>query len=422
MESNKLLNDLFLTMRNDYAGWDVKQARHAPSPFVTALGQAYYDRRMSSLLVLQTVSQYCAGMRDRNLHFALTGSADYKPFSRGFTVRRCTQGMFVDTVTQETRLKPGDEILQINRTAPARIVKNLPNPLLAADEPEREQWNGYLKLASHLTVRHADGRQEELTLQCYPPEPPAAPQCTRLTADAVLLAPGCLEDADAVDAFIQANRTVLDSCRQLILDLRGCGRGGCEEALLPLLPYIASADTTAEKIFGDRSIRTNYTKINCARLIRSLRLYLTDENEEIQQYAREAIKHFHAVSGQGWTEETVELCTAPDTLIPRRGPARVAVLIDTWCEDAAEQLAQIAQREGRAVLIGRPSMGTLDYCTPVSVQYDEFTFTYPISRTLASLEGHGVDEKGIVPQVYVPWTPEECSRDVLATLALERLG
>ena len=28
MESNKLLKDLFLTMRNDYAGWDAKQKRH----------------------------------------------------------------------------------------------------------------------------------------------------------------------------------------------------------------------------------------------------------------------------------------------------------------------------------------------------------------------------------------------------------
>ena len=118
MESNKLLNDLFLTMRNDYAGWTAKQARHNPSPFVTMLGQAYYDRRMSSLLVLQAVNQYCAGMRDRNLSFALAESESYHPFSRGFTVRRSLEGMFVDGVTQEMRLQPGDQVLAINRTAP----------------------------------------------------------------------------------------------------------------------------------------------------------------------------------------------------------------------------------------------------------------------------------------------------------------
>ena len=130
MESNKLLKDLFLTMRSDYAGLDAKQKRHDPSPFVTMLGQAYYDRRMSSLLVLQAVSQYCAGMRDRNLKFALH-DADYTPFSRGFAVRRCTEGMFVNLVTQETRLHPGDAVLAINRTAPKRIVQNLPkeNPI-----------------------------------------------------------------------------------------------------------------------------------------------------------------------------------------------------------------------------------------------------------------------------------------------------
>ena len=99
MESNKLLKDLFLTVRNDYAGWEAKQARHNPSPFVTMLGQAYYDRRMSSLLVLQAVSQYCAGMRDRNLKFELNAEG-YEPFSRGFSVRRCAKAMFVDAVTQ----------------------------------------------------------------------------------------------------------------------------------------------------------------------------------------------------------------------------------------------------------------------------------------------------------------------------------
>ena len=184
MESNKLLKDLFLTVRNDYAGWEAKQARHNPSPFVTMLGQAYYDRRMSSLLVLQAVSQYCAGMRDRNLKFELNAEG-YEPFSRGFSVRRCAKGMFVDAVTQEARLRPGDEVLAINRTAPERIVKNLPNPLLAADEPEREQWNGYLKLARDITVRHADGTEEMLELARYPVDTDAAPALRKLPGSAV---------------------------------------------------------------------------------------------------------------------------------------------------------------------------------------------------------------------------------------------
>ena len=254
MESNKLLKDLFLPMRNDYAGWDAKQKRHDPSPFVTMLGQAYYDRRMSSLLVLQAVSQYCAGMRDRNLKFALH-DADYPPFSRGFAVRRCTEGMFVDLVTQETRLHPGDAVLAINRTAPKRIVQNLPNPLLAADVPEREQWNGYLKLARDITVRHADGTEETLELARYPVEGDAAPSVQELGTGTLLLNPGTLNDAVVLEAFVQAHQAQLDGCTQLVIDLRTT-RGEDEEALLPLLPYIAAEDTTAGEIFGDRRIRT----------------------------------------------------------------------------------------------------------------------------------------------------------------------
>ena len=58
MESNKLLNDLYLTMRNDAAGWTAKQARQNDSPVVNRMGQASYDRRMTCLLVIQAVNQY----------------------------------------------------------------------------------------------------------------------------------------------------------------------------------------------------------------------------------------------------------------------------------------------------------------------------------------------------------------------------
>lgn len=415
MESNKLLKDLFLTMRNDYAGWDAKQKRHDPSPFVTMLGQAYYDRRMSSLLVLQAVSQYCAGMRDRNLKFALH-DADYPPFSRGFAVRRCTEGMFVDLVTQETRLHPGDAVLAINRTAPERIVQNLPNPLLAADVPEREQWNGYLKLARDITVRHADGTEETLELARYPVEGDAAPSVQELGTGTLLLNPGTLNDAVVLEAFVQAHQAQLDGCTQLVIDLRTT-RGEDEEALLPLLPYIAAEDTTAGEIFGDRRIRTNYTKMNCTRLIRMLKPYLVDEDPALRQMAQQWTSYYRNQSGKGWVDEVEALPVPAEMLILHRGPEKVVLLTDTWCEQEAEHFVQLAKQQGRAVLLGRPTMGTLDYTNPVTVLYDAFSFTYPISRTMASLEGNGVDERGVQPDVVVPWTAAECIRDLLAEKA-----
>lgn len=417
MESNKLLKDLFLTIRNDYAGWDAKQKRHNPSPFVTMLGQAYYDRRMSSLLVLQAVSQYCAGMRDRNLKFQLVQEG-YEPFSRGFSVRRCAQGMVVDAVTQETRLHPGDKVLAINRTTPERIVKNLPNPLLAADEPEREQWNGYLKMARDITVCHPDGTEETLLMERYPLDADAEPALRELAPGALLLDPGAMNDAAALEAFVQAHQTALDGCERLVLDLRYAA-GTDEEALLPLLPYIAAQDTTAGELFGDRRIRTNYTKMNCTRLIHMLKPYLVEENPELRQMAQQLTSYYRDQSGKGWVDEVEELPVPAETRIPRRGPGTVVLLTDTWCEQESERFVQLAKQQGRAVLLGRPTMGTLDYTNPVLVEYDEFCFTYPISRTVASLEGSGVDECGVQPDIDVPFTPEECTTDLLAQKALQ---
>ena len=417
MESNKLLNDLFLTIRNDYAGWNAKQKRHNPTPFVTMLGQAYYDRRMSSLLVLQAVSQYCAGMRDRNLKFQLVQEG-YAPFSRGFSVRRCAQGMVVDAVTQETRLHPGDRVLAINRTAPERIVKNLPNPLLAADEPEREQWNGYLKMARDITVRHPDGTEELLELARYPAEADTAPALDQPDPETVVLDPGTLNDADALEAFVEEHRAQLDGCTRLVLDLRD-SNGDDEEALLPLLPYITAKDTTAEELFGDRRIRTNYTRMNCARLIHMLTPCLVDEDPEVRQMAQQLTAYYRDQSGKGWVDEVEELPVPAETPILRRGPEKVMVLTDTWCEQEAERFVQLAKRQGRAVLLGRPTMGTLDYTNPVMAEYDEFRFTYPISRTAASLEGNGVAERGLQPDILVPFAPEECTADLLLQKALQ---
>ena len=158
--------------------------------------------------------------------------------------------------------------------------------------------------------------------------------------------------------------------------------------------------------------------MNCTRLIRMLTPYLVDEDPALRQMAQQLTAYYRDQSGKGWVDEVEELPVPAETPIQRRGAEKVVVLTDTWCEQEAERFVQLAKQQGRAVLAGRPTMGTLDYTNPVMVEYDEFIFTYPISRTAASLEGEGVDERGVQPDVLVPWTPEECTADLLAQKAL----
>ena len=41
-----------------------------------------------------------------------------------------------------------------------------------------------------------------------------------------------------------------------------------------------------------------------------------------------------------------------------------------------------------------------------------------MSKTKMAAEGHGMHGHGIAPDVYVPFTPEECTRDLVLERAL----
>ena len=100
---------------------------------------------------------------------------------------------------------------------------------------------------------------------------------------------------------------------------------------------------------------------------------------------------------------------------------KVVLLTDTFCEDEGESFAAMAQRcGGRVVTLGRPTMGTLDYFDPITVQLNEhMSISYPIAMTKAAYEGRGLAEKGLPVDEYIPWTPAEIGEDLLLKRAME---
>ena len=81
---------------------------------------------------------------------------------------------------------------------------------------------------------------------------------------------------------------------------------------------------------------------------------------------------------------------------------------DTLLQSAQElsqydRVNRIAKEQGRAKLIGRPTMGNIDYLNPIKVRYENYEFTYPISKTDAVKNGNGVNDKGIEPDQYIPF-------------------
>lgn len=374
---DELFRDIVGILRRDYAGRGLNGARLDPRYYNTAIGQAWHDHRLNELLFFRFVSQMLACTGDRHLRLSMRPSADYAPWSPGFFTRRYGDALFVTAAAGEDRLSPGDRIIAINGGSPASQRASIQKNFFYADTPEREDWNGLLKMADFIDVEHPDGSAERLELRRLPP---AAPDYRP-----------ALRELPAL--------TVLDLRNVSALD---------DDGVLELLPLVCREATPLSKLI-DTEIEVNYTRFNC--LVKAAGLQGVDGAEE---YAAELA----AKSGRGFLPES----TDGGEVVPGRAQKPVVVLTDTWTRDGAETLALAAKRAG-AVLMGRPTLGTIDLCGDVSYELDErYTLTWPTAVTRSALEGNGVLGRGVTPDVYIPWTPEECERDVIMDAACAYRG
>lgn len=196
----------------------------------------------------------------------------------------------------------------------------------------------------------------------------------------------------------------------MIIDLRK-NIGGSEEGYLPLLGYIVKNDGFLKNIYGDRTIWTNYSETNCQRSIDNLQPYLESEDAAVKEYVQSAITYYEQMKSAGWIKGEQELFVDAETCITKVGPEDVVILIDTWCENEVEQFVRIVKAQGRAKLIGRPTMGNIDYLNPIKVRYENYELAYPISKTDAAKNGNGINDKGIEPDQYIPFTRFEFEED-----------
>jgi hypothetical protein len=218
-----------------------------------------------------------------------------------------------------------------------------------------------------------------------------------LAEDVFYLAPGSGEGLRSV--------IFPTDCKAWIIDMR-FSQGGTEEDFLPLLPYVCPQNTPLSALI-DTDLVVNYTRLNCILKAAGLE-GIPGSQDYIQELVQKADTGLVAES-------------APENkiTIPGKAAPVVVVLTDTWCRDGGESFVQAAHRAG-AVLLGRPTLGMLDFCGDVHYALDErFTLTWPTAMTAQAHAGKGVMGQGIAPDVYVPWTPEECQRDVLCQRAME---
>ena len=408
---DRQLRAMLTILENDYAGLALNAQPVDSRYYVQAAGMAWKEGTLDGLLFLRFGSQMLATTGDRSLRLALR-TEGYAPWRAGFDARRVGGELIVTAVQEETRLRPGDRIVRLNALAPDRHREQFQKNFLYADEAERELWGNVLKMTKHMLVVHADGTQEDIPVGRYEGARPTCPcEIRTLDGGAVLLRVGDVGDGEALRALVEENREALDGARRVIIDLR-CTHDGSEEDFLPLVPYVLADTKTMSEAAGVQTLRTLYTEANCRRRAALLAPYAGDPTADV------LLADLREKQGAGWVTETVDLWADEAQAIAPRGQETV-LLTDTYTEGAAESFALLAKREGRAKLVGRATMGSLDYgdCIAVALS-DEMTFTYPMSITEEACRGEGYKGCGIAPDVYVPFTPEEALCDAVLARAL----
>lgn len=420
MRYDVIFRDITSNVQHDYAGFAEKKGRHDPFYFSTACTMAHQKGQLDDLAFLQLVSQYLAVLQDRNLSFWLADGGRYQAGSRGFDVRSFGGRLYVSRAAQETRLRPGDQLITLNGMPPALCRKRFKKNILGADLKERERWNPILKMTGRCLVKHTDGTDENVTLKRYP-MPAKLPRLggRLIGKNTLYLDLPHFADGEAVKKLIKAKEKSLARCSRLILDLRH-NAGGTEAAFVPLLDYVFPEPALLRDLYEDEGLYTNYTENNCRRKAQMLENYLPKADAAGKKLVKTMIRELKEKSGQGMLWEPDEELAADGTAVGGRGAfEKIVILSDTWCEYAGETFIRLCAKSPRVTVLGRPTMGNIDYCNPVSILYDgRFTFSYPMSKTKAAMEGRGLSGQGVPVDVYVPWTPAECTEDVLLAKAL----
>ena len=418
------IRTIFDALEHDYAGMpecdDGCRGR-----WEDVFGQLAVAGALDDALAWSLLRQRLASLGDGNLSLLPGPGADFVPETCGFTVRRIGEELWVTDAGLDGRLACGDAVVALDGMMPSELLTLAVGNPCGSDDEGRQDWSYLLGCAHEMTVRHTDRTVETLPVRRFPVwecEPRTCGFERMANGDACVLTVAELDDLEAA-ALVVEHADEVRAARLLAIDLRGC-TGGMEPMAYPLLNLLFDEPTNLRSLVGPEEVLTLYTDANCDRReeqIAQLRLLAAAEDEqgrdEALAWMDENLAVIAASRGRGCIAETAE----PDDLAIAAGPAgqRVAVLIDEGTADAAEWLARIAAQSPRATLVGRATKGSLDYSNPVSITFDDrFVFVYPMSKTRAAAESHGMRGVGVLPAVEVPFTPEECTRDLILERAL----
>jgi len=201
------------------------------------------------------------------------------------------------------------------------------------------------------------------------------------------------ENVNEINELIENNKTLLESSKNLIIDVRG-NKGGTDMAYIKLLPYVVTG-----------SIRVNGVEyLATQNLIDELQKFL-NENIDIDKKDREnferEIKLYknslgHFVNTYKTEIEIIEIEPA------NKSPKQIVIIVDENVASSAENFVFKARQSKKVKIIGTPTGGVMDYgaVRPYKFECKNYQLNLPTFRSLR-LPDYPIDNIGLQPDIYL---------------------
>ena len=75
-------------------------------------------------------------------------------------------------------------------------------------------------------------------------------------------------------------------------------------------------------------------------------------------------------------------------------PEQIFILSDIYCASSGDNFVQMMKQFKKVTVVGRPTLGILDYSNCCTVDYDNFCLMFPTSRCLSVDQGERDDGSG----------------------------
>ena len=362
---------------------------------------------------LYTVRSYLAT-------FGVMGHLSFRDAERGFlsfTVKRYQNALYVVSVASNSPLRVGDKIIKIDGVS-VKEYGQLHKDMLYGESEERQgdAWFSLLSFAKSITV---DRNGMAITIPIVLDgewEDEERYACKQLRDNIVYMRPKDFSDDVAINAMYQENDALLRSNEYLIIDVRG-NEGGNDSAYVPLFQFCMAEGesiTTLKKGPFDSGIEINYTERNCDDRLKRFEHIL---DQEIPEATRNLLSQFVTELKQNWGKGFVEFGSSEDsasapTYIGTALPKKVYVITDESCASSGDAFVNDISKCSKVTVVGRPTMGILDFSNCAVQSYDRYVLVYPTSRSLYLDTGVQMRRCGVPVDIHIPWTPEHCQQDV----------